>query len=328
VPNDESNKVQNRYEDRTDRARIFEKDQQLIAEDDPGSTQFGHQAGVSEPFDSGDMQMNCREIRSELNQMADGSLSDDRAIFLSEHLVTCPLCRDELAALRSIRGDLGSLVRPDISVRSLTKLRNIVAGELTPAYGYPAFQLIEGKTNWWQRWFLPTAVGSFASVVLGLALLGVILIPSDVPQLAIDTDENSQNGDPLFLASIDPNLGDQFITPQQFAHSRADVSTESPSINPAGTLVALNSADLRNANRDEEVVVVAEIYGDGDARITNVVESSRDKRKMERLQAAFRSDKVAPPFVPASLDNRGEMVRVILKFQNVNVNIDADDSLR
>jgi hypothetical protein len=272
--------------------------------------------------------MKCREIRPELNQLADGSLSDERASVLSEHLVTCPLCRDELAGLRSVRSDLGLMFRPELRVDELSRLRNLVAGELDPGYGYPSFQLIGGRTNWWQRWLMPTSVGAFASAIMGVSLLAVIMLPSNVQQVAVETEEKVQNSDPLFLASIDPGLGDQFITPQQFARSRSDVSVDSPSINPAGTLATMSSTDARATNRDEEVVVVAEVFGDGDARITNVVESSRDKRKMERLQAAFGPDRVAPPFVPANLDNRGDVVRVILKFQNVNVNIDADNSLR
>jgi hypothetical protein len=272
--------------------------------------------------------MKCREIRPELNQLADGSLSDERASILSDHLVTCPLCRDELGGLRSIRNDLRSVFRPEIRSSELSRLRNLVAAELDPGYGYPSFQLIGGRTNWWQRWLIPTSVGAFASAILGVSLLAVIMLPSNVQQVAVESEERMQNRDPLFLAGIDPSLGDQFITPQQFARSRADVSPESPSINPVGTLASMTSSDTRASNRDEEVVVVAEIFGDGDARITNVVESSRDKRKMERLQAAFRPDKVAPPFVPAKLDNRGDVVRVIMKFQNVNVNIDADNSLR
>jgi hypothetical protein len=178
---------------------------------------------------------------------------------------------------------------------------------------------------------MPTAVGTFGSLVFGLLLLGVILIPSNVPtDLAFDTDEKIHNDDPFTveLANLNPSLGDQFITPQQFAHSRGDVAPESPSINPAGTLAQIANAEVRHSNRDEEFVVVADIYKDGDARIAKVVEYSRDKKMMERLQAAFKPDRFAPPFVPASLDNRSDVVRVILKFQNVNVNIDANESTR
>ncbi|MFL6469074.1 MAG: anti-sigma factor family protein [Pyrinomonadaceae bacterium] len=273
--------------------------------------------------------MKCREVRLELHQMVDETLDADRNNAISDHLLSCPLCRDELSAINQVRQELRSMRRPELSGRMLQILRRSVSTNLKPSYGFPSFQLVGGSdVSWLHRWLMPTMTGAVASLVLGVALLAVILMPSDVPQLAINTDPNSQNGDPLFLANIDPGFGDQLITPQQFARSRADVAPESPSINPSGTLVAMTNSDTRVPSRDEEVVVVAEVFGDGLARITNVVESSRDQKKMDRLQAAFRRDRISPPFVPASMDNRGDMVRVVLKFQSVNVNIDDGGSFR
>lgn len=261
--------------------------------------------------------------------MVDERLDEGLGVAISDHLAVCPLCRDELASINSVRQSLRSIRRPEIGDKVLSRIRKSLESQLQPAYGYPSFQLVgAGDANWMKRWLVPTSVGTFATVILSVVLLGMILIPADVPQLAINTDSNSQNGDPLFLASLDPDLGDQFITPQQFARSRADVGTESPSINPSGTLVALTNTQTRVPVRDEEVVVVAEVFENGLARITNVVESSRDRGVMNRLQAAFRSSRVAPPFVPASLDNRSDSVRVILKFQSVNVNIDEGESFR
>ena len=269
--------------------------------------------------------MKCREIRRELHEMVDETIDSVRSGLISDHLARCPLCRAELSAINVVRQDLRSIRRPEISESALQLVRQAVTARLKPSYGFPTFRLVgESDGSWFQRWLMPTMTGSVASLVLGIALLVVLLIPSNVPDLAINTDPNSQNGDPLFLASLDTSL----ITPQQFAHSRSDVSPESPSVNPSGTLVAMANSDPRIPSRDEEVVVVAEVFGDGLARITNVVESSRDRSKMDRLQAAFRSDKVSAPFVPASLDNRGDMVRVVLKFQSVNVNIDDTGSLR
>lgn len=270
--------------------------------------------------------MKCRDIRSELHELADGSLPDERTAAISGHLSTCPLCRDELDFLRKVRNGLGGLPRPEIGNRAIARLKSMVVTELSPNYGYPSFRLIEGPMNWWRKWFMPTAIGTFASVVFGIMLLGVIFMPSNVPTVAEAPDENVNNGDPLFLANV--GLGDQFITPQDFARSRGDVSPESPSINPAGTLVEMANINTGNSHREEEVVVIADVYRDGEARIADVVESSRDKTRMERLQAAFRADRIAPPFVPATLDNRSDVVRVILKFQQVNVNIDADNSFR
>jgi hypothetical protein len=77
---------------------------------------------------------------------------------------------------------------------------------------------------------------------------------------------------------------------------------------------------------DEEVVVVADVFQNGAARVTNVVESSKSRSTMARLmRALMRQD---APVLPASLDNRSDLVRVVLKFQNVNVNISDNDSFR
>jgi hypothetical protein len=272
--------------------------------------------------------MKCREVKLELHEMVDEKLDEGLNAAVADHLHSCPVCRYELASINAVRQSLRSMPRPEVSENVLRRVRRSIETQLRPAYGFPSFQLVGANDEIWiKRWLMPTSVGTIAAVIFSVVVLGLILIPSNVPDISINTDPNSQNGDPLFLASIDPNFGDQFITPQQFAHSRADVSTESPSINPAGTLVSITSSGSRKT-RDEEVVVVAEVFGDGLARITNVVESSKDRGTMDRLQAAFRSNRATPPFVPATLDNRGDSVRVIMKFQSVNVNIDEGGSFR
>ena len=273
--------------------------------------------------------MKCREVKLELHEMVDEKLDESLSTAIADHLHSCPVCRYELASINSVRQSLRSMRRPELNENVLRRVRRSVESQLRPAYGFPSFQLVGGNDqNWMKRWLMPTSVGTFAAVIFSIAVLGLILIPSNVPDLAIVADSNSQNGDPLFVASIDPNIGDQFITPLQFARSRADVSLESPSINPSGTLVAMANLQTRVPAKDEEVVVVAEVFGDGLARITNVVESSKDRGTMDRLQAAFRSSRVSPPFVPATLDNRGDSVRVIMKFQSVNVNIEEGGSFR
>ena len=273
--------------------------------------------------------MKCREVKLQLHEMVDEKLDESLSAAVADHLHSCPVCRYELASINAIRQSLRSMRLPELNENVLRRVRRSVESQLRPSYGFPSFQLVGGDDeHWLKRWLMPTTAGAFAAVIFSVAVLGLILIPSNVPDIAINTDPNSQNSDPLFLASIDPDIGDQFITPQQFAHSRADVATESPSINPAGTLVAMTNLQKNGTPKDEEVVVVAEVFRDGLARITNVVESSKDRKTMDRLQAAFRSNRVAPPFVPATLDNRGDSVRVIMKFQSVNVNIEEGGSFR
>lgn len=264
--------------------------------------------------------MKCRELKFEIQQYSDGELAPGRSGAVELHLDSCPLCRTELDSIRSLRSELGSLRRQEIPGRVLKIIRATVSSEFTSSIGFPVFRLIEGNEKWSQKWMWPTAIGTVTSLVFGVFLMAVILIPADVPQLSISTEAPNIAEESIFLA----RSGDQFITPQQFAHSRADISQESPSLNPAGTLVDMTRAD----SRDDEVVVVADVYGNGSAEITDIVESPRDRKVMDRLIAAFRSDRAAQPFLPASMDNRENFVRVVLKFQNVNVNIDESSTLR
>ena len=72
--------------------------------------------------------------------------------------------------------------------------------------------------------------------------------------------------------------------------------------------------------RDDEVTVVADVFGNGLAQIAEVVEPSRDERAVEELERALQSDPSYAPFVPANMDQRSsETIRVVLKIQSVNV---------
>jgi hypothetical protein len=106
---------------------------------------------------------------------------------------------------------------------------------------------------------------------------------------------------------------------RSYASTRKDISNESPSINPEGALVALTNSLAEGDLKEGEVVVVADVFGNGLAKIDEVVEPSRDRRAVVELDRALRSDPAYAPFVPADLDQRPDSVKVILKIQSVNV---------
>jgi hypothetical protein len=118
------------------------------------------------------------------------------------------------------------------------------------------------------------------------------------------------------------------LSPYEYAFSRHAIAGESPSINPQGALVALTRSLVRGKMEDEEVVVVADVFGNGLAKIAQVVEPSDDDRSIRQLQRALESDPVYAPFVPASYDRRSETMRVVLKIQNVNVKTWLDSPKR
>lgn len=123
------------------------------------------------------------------------------------------------------------------------------------------------------------------------------------------------------LASSNPMIGEESIDilPADYATTRLSIAAESPSVNPQGALVALTKSLVRGEMKDEEVVVVAEVFGNGLARIAEVVEPSDNSRTIDDLERALESDPVYAPFVPASFDKRSDRMRVVLKIQNVNV---------
>ncbi len=109
------------------------------------------------------------------------------------------------------------------------------------------------------------------------------------------------------------------ISPSDFARTRISVSGESPSVNPQGALIAMTKSFMRGEMRDDEVVIVADVFGNGLARISEVVEPSHDHRVIEALQKALDTDPAYAPFVPSSIENRPESVRVVFRLQSVNV---------
>jgi hypothetical protein len=121
-------------------------------------------------------------------------------------------------------------------------------------------------------------------------------------------------------SSVPGPIGDGVpLSSLDYAQGRKDVSGESPSLNPNGALVALTRSLVRGEMKDDEVVVVADVFGNGLAQIAEVVEPSRDRMAVGELERALRSDPSYAPFVPANMDLRSDSVRVVLKIQNVNV---------
>ena len=98
------------------------------------------------------------------------------------------------------------------------------------------------------------------------------------------------------------------------------VAGESPSINPQGALIELSRSLVRSGMKNGEVVVVADVFSNGLAQIAEVVEPPRNVSAVVDLEKAFDADVANAPFVPAALDSRSDSVRVVLKFQSVEVN--------
>lgn len=268
--------------------------------------------------------MKCSEVKSNLPLYSDDVLSGGERAQLDSHLDTCPLCRQSLSEFQTIKNGLRALARPRLSERTLANLRSAIASELRPSFVGPTFRLVEEKRNWLETWMFPSTVGSFASLVFGSFLLWAILSTAPDPSSYV-ADASASPKTSVMLAS-NGSLGQDSLdlSPSEYASTRLAIAGESPSVNPQGALVALTRSLVRGEMKDEEVVVVADVFGNGLARIAEVVEPPTEDGAIQRLEKALESDPVYAPFVPASFDRRSENMRVILKIQNVNVKTSLD----
>jgi hypothetical protein len=250
--------------------------------------------------------MKCEDIQYLISVAGDDLLDDSEREMLDRHLSTCPLCRQERDDIRNLVRDLKMMTRPAIPAATLHFLRNSVAEKA--AAGARSLWLAEDLRPW-TTWLMPSSVGTLTSFLFAFVFLSTMFLgPIEKPLSTIDL-ANRKPGEGYYLSEAS----------RSYAGRRSDVSNESPSLNPEGALVALTNSLVRGDMKDSEVVVVADVFGNGLAKIDEVVEPSRDRRAVDELDRALRSDPAYAPFVPADLDQRPQSMKVILKIQNVNV---------
>lgn len=277
----------------------------------PGSVNHSLKAGIM---------TKCEDLQFDLPLYSDGSLDAAERAVIDSHLPECPLCRQKLSEFEELSLGLQSIPRYSASSEMVNAIRAAVASQLAAPTGSPSFQLIDRRQSWKDIWLLPSTVAAMATVTIGLTLLSFMLSASPVPLSAYNTSGRSSDA-PVFLPS-NPDM-----SPDEYAKARVAIAGESPSINPRGALVALTKSLVRGEMRDDEVTVVADVFGNGLAQIAEVVEPSRDRKAVSELERALQSDPSYAPFVPANMDQRSsDTIRVVLKIQNVNVSTSLRDS--
>lgn len=257
--------------------------------------------------------MKCSDVQINLGLYMDGFLSDDESLSIKAHLELCPLCRERNAEYREIKAGLGRMARANAapSLKENIKL-NVVAE-------------VRGRRRSWlplepdireflQMRVMPYGVGAFASVLI-CGTFFALVFSGQLRNNALPAEK----GSPMLAANHNPFRSHGDISTSDFVQSRLGLAGESPSINPQGALVALTKAFVQEGMKNDEVVVVAEVYSDGLAQIAEVVEPSRNKQAVHQLEKALYSSLEHAPFVPSSMEERPESVQVVLKFQSVDV---------
>lgn len=255
-------------------------------------------------------EMKCSEIQFDLSLYSDGLLGEREDAAVRDHLTVCPLCRQVESELHSMRVGLRQIARPEPPMSLRASIGRAIDRERRRNATWMPFQT--GLLDRVRLGFAPYGIGVAASLLIAFTFLALMFNPID------GTSESPFPSGDLLARNADEN-----IWPADYARARTGFANESPSVNPQGALVAITKSFVRGDMKDDEVVVVADVFSNGVAQIAEVVEPSRDRRTMNDLEKALESDPAYAPFLPTTLEHRPESVRVVLKFQSVNVRTGA-----
>jgi anti-sigma factor RsiW len=258
--------------------------------------------------------MLCKEARATISAYIDDALSLPARVTLDEHLRACPVCRTEVAEIRQLRRRLSNLARPTVPADLAANITDALTIEAAALQQAPKPSLTIQLARWVEPRLMPYSIGSFASVILFVAMF-VGLRPHFEALHEAATQSNA-----IFLVTTRPDIN-QPVTPQGYAAMRAPFAEQSPSLNPDGALAALTGsyADPGRRTRSQEsddMIVVADVFSNGAASLAEVVQAPRDRRMLDDFELALRQNAA---FVPASLDRRPDTMRVVFALQKVDV---------
>lgn len=254
--------------------------------------------------------MRCEEILPNLPLYLDNILDTDEREAIESHLPACPLCRNELADYRELRVALSRLGNPSVPEDLKNELVAISTTRELPQVTFGPVLDTRSLSERIIHWTLPFGAGALGSAAFAMLFLSFMLVRPGIGLLDQNSDDvASVRPTPLTLAQ---NSGsDDYL--------RVVIPDSSPKVNPASALVALTRSIVRGKMSDEEVVVVADVFGNGIANIAEVVDPPDNEEAMQELRKAFETSPENAPFLPTELSKDSDAVRVVLKIQRVDV---------
>lgn len=213
--------------------------------------------------------MKCENLQFNLSLYIDNILADEERGMIDKHLVQCPLCRQKLDDFGALRQNLRQISQPVMPKDLLASVKNAMAAELAPTAPQKKHYFSQSFLEFLQMRVMPYAVGTAASLIFGFSLLWILLLGNQ--QTAQITGFSDRVGQVPVLLPSRPSLSDGEITQADFVAGRGLVSSESPSINPQGALIAMTKAFVNGKGKGNEVVVVADVFSNGLANIEEVV---------------------------------------------------------
>src|SRR6185436_15173963 len=250
--------------------------------------------------------MSCEETQQTLSLYIDDCVSLPARVAIDDHMDHCPVCRSEVADLRSLTRNLSSMTRPKPPVDLADTITDLLTIEVAarqaikPSFRVRVARFLEPRV-------MPYTVGSFASVILFFLIL-TALRPHFVALREAALRNNG--GSVIMVHPYEPQY-DLFqpVSQQDFALRRAPFGEQSPSLNPTGSLAALTRAYSHPHARyyadgdSDDMIVVTDVFSNGSASLADVVQPPKDKRMLDDFESALRQNAA---FDEASLDRRPE----------------------
>jgi hypothetical protein len=236
---------------------------------------------------------------------------DERENFLIEsHLRSCPNCRHRLMEVRILTQELKHIEFSNPSEQLIRSVKRTVTAQINS--NTQDQMPSENLVRWLQFHFLPYFIGVTLSLLIFSSFLLSLFSTGGQRNTEIEIQSTLGYSQPSPMDRFDEAI-------LEYAAARRGVSMESPSINPSGSLMSLAPSVSADNLGNKEIVVVAEVFSDGMARIEQVINPPKNRQLLKNLEAALQQNQTSPAFLPASLDNRSSNVRVVLKIHGVEI---------
>jgi hypothetical protein len=261
--------------------------------------------------------MNCQETQQSLSLYADDQLAPHARAACDEHLRECPVCRVELEEMRELSRSLASLTRPVPPPNLASSINYSLLIEAGARERLPVLPLGVRLARWLKPRLMPYTVGSFASILLFTVMFNALRPHLQaLAEAALAARADNVSIKVVYVGGTNgPNIN-QAMGPELYAAERAPYNDESPSLNPRGALAALTRLHAHQNEGDDDMIVVTDVFSDGRASLSDVVQPPRDRRMLDDFQIALQQNAA---FVPASYDRRPETMRVVFVVQKVDV---------
>lgn len=250
--------------------------------------------------------MSCEVTRQSLSLYVDDGVSLPVRAEIDEHLDRCPVCRAEVAELRSLTRSLALLSRPTPPANLVASISNALYIEAAARRQEPKPSPAYRVLDFLRPRLMPYTVGWCASVILFFSTFAGLR--------------------PHFVALREAGFDlNKPVTAEFLARERAPFGVQSPTLNPRGSLAALSG--VSDYDPDDDMVVATDVFINGTASLAEVIRPPRDKRMLDEFESALRKD---PAFVKASLDSRPDTMRVLFWYrggavEKVEVDINGDE---